>query len=306
MHTRRLAAFALLVTVGSVGCVRQSDWQAAPQLLYNDHALELRRSLESGIEAVSGGGGSNLGEPTGWATLFGKFTINGSPPSRAPLSITKDQNVCAPGGKQVLSEEVVVSPDGGIKDVLIYVSSKLPQDDPKWEHESYAAQKYGDVLFDQKECVFLTHLATMRSTQTLKVKNSDSIGHNTNLDSKRGARSANFSVPNGKILDYEPGAASKSGPFSVNCSIHPWMKANMMVFDHPYSAITKPDGSFEIANIPAGVELEFRVWQEAAGFLQNVTVNGKTEPWSKGKFKLPLSNDERVELNVVVDSSSFQ
>ena len=306
MSTYRRAAFALLATAGLLGCSRQSDWQVAPQLLYNDHALELRRSLESGIVAGGGGGGANLGEPTGWATVFGKFTMTGSPPARLSLNVNKDQTVCAPGGIQVMSEEVVVSPAGGIKDVLIYVSSKLPQDDPKWEHESYVQDKHGEVLFDQKDCVFLTHLATMRSTQTLQVKNSDLVGHNTNLDSKRGARSANFSVPANKVLPYEPGAASKSGPFSVTCSIHPWMKANMMVFDHPYSDVTKEDGSFEIANIPAGVELEFRVWQEAAGFLQEVSVNGKTESWSKGKFKLPLANDERVELNVVVDSSAFQ
>jgi len=302
MHMRILVAFALMATMNLGGCARK----LAPALLYNANHKNLRETFLSGVESGGGGGAASLGEPTGWATLAGKFTMDGSLPARVVLDINKDQTVCAPGGRQVFGEEIVIGPDGGIKDVLIYVSSKLPQDDPKWEHESYEAAKFGDVVFDQKGCIFLSHMATMRSTQTLRVKNSDSVPHNTNLASKRGARSDNFMVPVNKEVPYEPGAASKSGPFSVGCNIHPWMKANMMVFDHPYFAVTKEDGTFEIPNIPAGVQLEFRVWQEAAGNLQEVTVNGKAEPWSKGKFKLELSDNDRRELNVVVNSSAFQ
>ena len=35
-------------------------------------------------------------------------------------------------------------------------------------------------------------------------------------------------------------------PVSVSCSIHPWMKARVFCFAHPYFAITDENGNFEI------------------------------------------------------------
>ena len=54
------------------------------------------------------------------------------------------------------------------------------------------------------------------------------------------------------------------------------------------------------------MELEFRVWQERAGYLNEVAVNGQGQKWSKGRFKVTLSPDERYEMNVVVDNSVFK
>ena len=59
-------------------------------------------------------------------------------------------------------------------------------------------------------------------------------------------------------------------------------------------------------NVPAGVPLEFRVWQEKGKFLQNVSVNDKAETWSKGRLKLTLANDEEKSLRVVVDAAAFK
>jgi hypothetical protein len=57
--------------------------------------------------------------------------------------------------------------------------------------------------------------------------------------------------------------------------------------------------------VPAGVPLEFRVWQEKAKFLQDVKVNGAAEKWSKGRMKLTLQPDEQKQLDVVVDAAVF-
>ena len=79
----------------------------------------------------------------------------------------------------------------------------------------------------------------------------------------------------------------------------------MIVRDSPYFAVTKADGSFEIKNIPAGVPLEFRVWQEKAGYFQDVNLNGKAEKWSKGRLKLTFQPEETKGLEVVVDAAAF-
>ena len=52
---------------------------------------------------------------------------------------------------------------------------------------------------------------------------------------------------------------------NIKCDIHPWMSARALVFDHPYVAITKDDGTYEIKNAPEGAELEIVYWHEATG-----------------------------------------
>jgi hypothetical protein len=44
------------------------------------------------------------------------------------------------------------------------------------------------------------------------------------------------------------------------------MKGYIMVFEHPFFAITGPDGSFEIQGVPAG-EQRLVVWQETKGYV---------------------------------------
>ena len=80
----------------------------------------------------------------------------------------------------------------------------------------------------------------------------------------------------------------------------------MMTRDSPYFAVTDEDGAFEIANVPAAVELEFRVWQQAPGFVQKVNLNGAAETWRKGRFSVTLTEGERREMNVSVDASVFE
>ena len=75
--------------------------------------------------------------------------------------------------------------------------------------------------------------------------------------------------------------------------------------DNPYFAVTKADGSFEIANLPAGVELEFRVWQEKAKYLREVTVGGESQKWSKGRFSLTLEPDQAENLEVAIPAAAF-
>jgi hypothetical protein len=46
-------------------------------------------------------------------------------------------------------------------------------------------------------------------------------------------------------------------PVTVKCDIHTWMRGMILVFDHPYYAVTDADGNFEIPMPPAG---KFQIW----------------------------------------------
>jgi hypothetical protein len=289
----------VLAALTGAGCQRS----LADSADYSPSNVSALRAALGGDKAAAAGPAAAAATPTGWATVQGVFKINGAPPPRATLNIDKEQDVCMPGGGPVLAEDVVIGDAGGIKDVVIYLETRYPTDDPAWEHSDYAATKSGEVIFDQKNCIFLSHVFAMRTTQTLKVLNSDppQVGHNTKIDGGGGARSDNFTVPGGSSQVYSPGGESPE-PFGVACSIHTWMKAYGLVRNSPYLAVTDKDGRFELKNLPAGVSLRFRVWQERARFIQSVTATGKIDKYNKGRLELKLEPDESRQLELVVDA----
>ena len=299
---RWLAGLALLAALA--GCARRQQ----PTERFDTTSVDVLRTAFGGAVKGPAGAKAAIPDPDGWTTLKGTFKFVGQPPARKPQDVNRDHSVCAPGGKAPLGEELVIDPaTNGIKDVAIYLigpHQKFPVGDPKWEHESYAMAKDAELIFDQKQCIFLTHLSAMRTSQKLKVMNSDPVGHNTNISGVGSTKAESFTVPERGYAIYNPGGQSPR-PCKVICNIHPWMGALLLVRDSPYFAVTKADGSFEIANVPSGVELEFQVAQEAAKNYDDLTVNGKPASWKQGKFKLKLTNGQPETLNVEIKAAAF-
>ena len=255
-------------------------------------------------EAFSSAGGESssgvaVASGTGWATLKGRFVFDGTPPTMQPYNANKDQATCTVGGKAPLQETLLVdSANKGIANVAIYIrkASRV--------HE--AAQTTEETItFDQKQCVFLTHVFPMTLGQTIAIKNSDNVGHNTNIEGKNGF---NQTIPSGEVIDFKP-QKEEAVPVSVRCSIHPWMLAYFLPRSNGYFAITAPDGSFEIPNLPAGEDLEFQVWHESATgpgkALVLSTPEAKQLKWSsKGRFKMRLAEDEVKELEITVPAAA--
>ena len=303
---RLLLLLAALLATCAAGCPRRSGTAVQVDMREGRAVDDLRKALGAGAagktEAVA------AAEPTGFATLKGTFKLVGTAPARKTLSVNKDQAICMPGGKPVLAEELLVDASGGIKDVVIFCMNKMPADDPKWVHPDWAATKTSVVEFDQKNCVFLTHMLAVRTTQPVLLKNSDPTSHNANIVPKGKALGGNFLIPPGSSSNYLAGGESPE-PYDISCNVHPWMSAKLLTRDNPIFAVTKPDGSFEIKNVPAGVPLDFKVWQEATKFMQNVKLNGKVTKWPKGKLSLKdkdiLKPGETRTLEVTVDESVF-
>ncbi len=301
MKQSALVPLALLA-LALCGCQRP---MAAEVAVDADRADALRDALN---EKGTTDGGTEVvqAEPKGWATIRGEFRIDGTPPPRRPVAVQGDDTAyCAPGGNIPLGEEVRVGPDGGIRDVLVFLDTEIP-DDPKWINpERYDADKTAEVLFDQKQCMFLTHVMAMRSTQTLKIMNSDDVGHNTKLDPRDNSKPFNQIIPPHRFATHQILGPEKQ-PMPVSCSIHTWMRAYIITRDSPYFDVTDESGQFRIEDVPAGVELEFRVWQEKANFIQSVTVNGQEQRWRRGRFTLTLDPGQEYVMKVVVSASLFQ
>jgi plastocyanin len=111
----------------------------------------------------------------------------------------------------------------------------------------------------QKEKTFEPHVLAITVGTTVDFPNLDPIFHNA------------FSVYDGQLFDiglYPPGKSRsirfiRPGFVRVFCNIHSTMSAVIAVMDTPLFAVTKQDGRFEIADVPAG-GYELRVFHERA------------------------------------------
>ena len=115
------------------------------------------------------------------------------------------------------------------------------------------------ATINQTGCMYSPHVNAFTIGQKVFIKNSDQTLHNVNSKSKIN-ESFNSAQPAG-VPDIERSFTSAEAPFYVKCDVHPWMKAWIMVADHPYFAITDENGCFRIDNIPAG-NYEVVFWQE--------------------------------------------
>ncbi len=287
-----------LLALASSGCGRNVSASPSPQSAV---AADIRKNLLSGASA-EGGEEATAATGTGWGTLRGKFVFAGDPPQPGTLDVNRDTEVCTADGPLV-DNSLQVGPDKGLANVVVYARAKRV-------HESAAPlekeNELAPLVFDQKHCMFLTHVMACQVNQKIDVKNSDPVGHNTKIDPQKGVP-INPILPANAVIPYTP-TAEEAIPAPVSCSIHPWMRAYLLPRKDKYFAVTTSDGSFEIPNLPAGEEVELQVWHErGAGAGGALVLPRKDLKWSnRGRFVVKLNDGETTDLgNLEVQPSAI-
>jgi hypothetical protein len=195
--------------------------------------------------------------PLGSGVIRGKVLYNGTPPTPEV-----SERPCHSGPVKVTDESVVVSAAGEFANVIVYL-----EEPPATSDGSSLEPK----LLDQVNCVYSPHVLALQTNQKLRVRSSDATLHNVHYDPKLNP-SENFGMTG---AGQERVVSFKLPEFiRVRCDVHPWMSAWIGVFDHSYFAVSGPDGSFEIAELPEG-EYTLVAWHERLGKQQlRVTVEG--------------------------------
>jgi len=114
---------------------------------------------------------------------------------------------------------------------------------------------------DNQGCRFVPHVQAASVGQWLVVKNSDPILHTAHAHFKSGQPDFNLGLYPGKV-SRKP--LVSSGVVPVFCDVHPWMRAYIVVTEHPYHAVTDILGDYEIRDIPPG-NYRLKVWHETLG-----------------------------------------
>lgn len=189
----------------------------------------------AGAPAAPAGGAAK-----GTASISGKITYDGPVPAPEKVKLAADPK-CQGMHPQGLEKQTVRVSSGGLADVFVWVKSGIsgtypPPSDP--------------VMLDQKGCTYVPHIITVQAGQPMKIRNDDDTLHNIhprptvnqefNIGQPRQGMESTHTFDKQEIM------------IPVGCDVHPWMRSYISVVGHPFFAVTKDDGTYEIKGLPAG------------------------------------------------------
>jgi plastocyanin len=197
--------------------------------------------------------------------IVGTVKLDGPAPHQKPIDMSKDP-VCvqARGGAPATTENVVVGTNGGLANVVVYISQGLTGNE--------AAISSQPATIDQKGCQYVPHVVALNVGQHMTVLNSDKTAHNIHPQPSPTGGNAQWNksqtVGAGPI---DVAWTNEEVPIPVKCNIHPWMRGYIAVVKGPFG-LSNDTGSFKLDNVPPGT-YTLTAWQETYGTqTQKVTV----------------------------------
>jgi len=204
----------------------------------------------------------------GEGTITGTVKLTGTAPHMKGIDMSKDPYcVQQHQNSPVTLENVVVGSNGGLQNVVLYISEGLSA-------SAATAVSSTEPTFDQKGCMYSPHVIALNPDQKFKVTTSDQTTHNIHPLPAAGSGNIgwNKSQPPG-APPIETSWKNQEIAIPVKCNIHPWMHGWHVVVKGPY-AITDDNGNFTIKNVPPG-SYTVTAWQEDLGTqTAKVTVAG--------------------------------
>ena len=104
------------------------------------------------------------------------------------------------------------------------------------------------AIMDQRNQTFVPHVLAVTTGTTVDFPNSDRIYHNVfSLSKTKSFDLGRYAVGRTKSIRFD-----RPGIVRVFCDIHSHMNAFILVFSHPFFAITDAEGRYHIDNVPSG------------------------------------------------------
>ncbi len=190
----------------------------------------------------------------GTGSVSGTIHFAGEVPNLQKINMAADPKCVANNTGDVLPEILVLGEGKTVANVLVKITKG---------HEAVeVTTPTTPVVIDQKGCQYFPHIIGVQKDQPVKILNSDGTLHNVHIQAQANGEH-NEAMPAFR-KELEKTFNVVEAPFGIKCDVHPWMKAYVEVFDHPFFMTTKPDGHYTISNLPAG-EYELGFWHEKLG-----------------------------------------
>lgn len=245
LNLRRLGA-AVLACIIIAACSKDAG---SPRRLPSLRASVGTKTDDSAAGTVDLGSGSykpgNLAAP---GNVSGLIKLEGAVPP-AP-EVTTDQKVCGAKAENPVETSGKTSGLGG---VVVWISDI-------GTGKQFPIEKRTSVA--SEHCALDPRVQAVTVGTTVNVFNDDKLLHKL-VFLRAGTNDTLAVMPffnEGQVVASEK-LAKESGIVEVLCMQHPWTRAYIAVFDHPYFAVTEDDGTFKIDSLPPG-KYTVNVWHE--------------------------------------------
>jgi len=193
-------------------------------------------------------------DPSTAGSITGMVKFEGTPPVLRPIDMSAEAACVQANPRPVRPPIVVLGEHGALAGVVVYVKSGLGR-------YHFETPKNPAVL-DQEGCLYEPRVLALMTNQPFEVKNTDPTTHNVH-PIPRENRPWNRSIGAGEA-PYVTTFSHAELAIPVVCNIHPWMRAYLFVFAHPYFDVTTKSGSFQLKNLPPGT-YTIEAWHERFG-----------------------------------------
>src|ERR1700704_6703657 len=99
--------------------------------------------------------------------IEGTINFTGTPPKMKPIDMAKEPTCAKQHATPVMTEAVGVRPGNTLEDVVVYVSAG-----------DFGAPTAKPVIYDQKGCQYIPHVAALEVNEPLEIYNHDQTSHN--------------------------------------------------------------------------------------------------------------------------------
>ncbi|GAC1514871.1 MAG: hypothetical protein NVS1B4_03630 [Gemmatimonadaceae bacterium] len=213
----------------------------------------------------SGGRAYSTADFAAYGRVAGGVELVGDVPRDTTITPTTDEDVCG----AAFAEAVVDHDHATLGDAIVWLigihGGKRPPIERKME-------------LTNNDCHLEPRVQAALAGTTLNVRSEDRVTHrNRFLRVGSGALLALVTeTDDGMVIPVER-VLAQSGTVEVRCDQHPWTRAWIAAFDHPYYAVTEPVGAFAMDSVPPG-RYAIAAWHPRLGrVIDSVTVEAGKE-----------------------------
>lgn len=243
-NTRLVALLPLAASlVLSIGCSRGDDPAYAKSANGSGPRATVIEVPSQPYQAVSVSGG---------ATLAGVVSYTGAPLADSIATPARDQAVCG----ETVTVRTLRLQDDNLAEVVVWLT------DARTGRPLPVSRRFELVL---RGCAFEPHVQAVVTGGTLNVRNEDDVIYRSHAADTRTGETVTelpFTGP-GQVIPLDRQLAAPA-LLEVKSTSHPWMRAWVAAFDHPYFAVTDEGGRFTIAGVPPG-SYTLKAWHPALG-----------------------------------------
>ena len=210
-------------------------------------------------------------------SISGRVLIDGEPPrdSTIALAPTEGGSVC---GTSVPDQSLQHS-GATLGNAVVWVTDAR-------SGRALSVERRFEIVHEH--CLFSTRVIAATVGSTVNVRNEDPVLYRLHAirDGTHDTVGVFRMSDPGQVVPNDA-IAKTPGLVMIDCDQHPWDKAWVAVFDHPYFAVTGTDGAFRIDSLPPG-SYHVRVWHERAKSPVDESVEVKPRDDAKLDVRLSL------------------